>query len=74
MIQGRPVLAVASNISKQDDKSGDICSPGYSPDQIHNGTGPSYVGPKVWEGNHIDTVFPHFGVHIGHPKWFGFSG
>ena len=79
MINDRPVLAVDSNISGQDRKSGDVCSPSSSqPKQTttaatqSSGT-PSYVGPKIWEGNHIDTVFPHFGVHIGHPGWFGFS-
>jgi hypothetical protein len=73
MIQDRPVLAVARNISKQDEKIGDVCSPDPSPNQTDGGAEPRYVGPKVWGGNHIDTVFPHFGVHIGHPNWYGFS-
>jgi hypothetical protein len=79
MIKDRPVLAVDSNISEQDRQSGDICSPSQG---LLRQTGavatqrndtPSHVGPKIWEGNHIDTVFPHFGVHIGHPGWFSFS-
>lgn len=79
MIKDRPVLAVDSNISEQDRRSGDVCSPSHGPPQqtstvaTQSNDKPSYVGPKIWEGNHIDTVFPHFGVHIGHPGWFGFS-
>jgi len=78
-INDRPVLAVDSNISKQDRESGDVCSPSARLPHLtttaatrNNGT-PGYVGSKIWEGNHIDTVFPRFGVHIGHPGWFGFS-
>jgi len=79
MIKDRPVLAVDSNISEQDRQSGDVCSPSHGPLQqtgaavAQRNDKPSYVGPKIWEGNHIDTVSPHFGVHIGHPDWFGFS-
>jgi hypothetical protein len=77
MIQDRPVLAVASNISEQDKQSGDVCSPRHvataATQSNDMSSKPSYVGPKIWEGNHIDTVFPHFGVHIGHPGWFGMS-
>lgn len=79
MIKDRPVLAVDSNISEQDRQSGDVCSPRHGPLQqtgaavAQRNDKPSYVGPKIWEGNHIDTVSPHFGVHIGHPDWFGFS-
>lgn len=79
MIRDRPVLAVESNISEQDRQSGDICSPGRGPLK-QTGTVATlsndalgYVGPKIWEGNHIDTVFPHFGVHVGHHGWFGMS-
>jgi hypothetical protein len=74
MIQDRPVLAVASNISQQDKDSGDVCSPDKTDTGAKGSSAePSYVGPKVWEGNHIDTVFPHFGAHVGHPSWFGFN-
>lgn len=79
MIKDRPVLAVDSNISERDRQSRDVCSPNQGPLQqigaaaTQRNDQPSDVGPKIWEGNHIDTVFPHFGVHIGHPGWFGFS-
>jgi hypothetical protein len=79
MIEDRPVLAVESNISEQDRQSGDVCSPSHGPRKQtgivagRSNDKPGYVGPKIWEGNHIDTVFPHFGVHIGHPGWFGIS-
>ncbi len=79
MIKDRPVLAVDSNISEQDRQSGNVCSPSHGLVQqtstvaTQDNATRRYVGPKIWEGNHIDTVFPHFGVHIGHPGWFGFS-
>jgi hypothetical protein len=79
MIEDRPVLAVDNNISEQDRQSGDICSPSQGPSRqtaiaaTQTNDKPGHVGPKIWEGSHIDTVFPHFGVHIGHPGWFGFS-
>ena len=79
MIKDRPVLAVESNISEEDRQSGDACSPGHGllkqtgTVATRSNDAPGYVGPKIWEGNHIDTVFPHFGVHIGHPGWFGMS-
>ena len=31
----------------------------------------TYIGERPWEGNHVNTVYPHFGVHSGHDRWFG---
>lgn len=31
----------------------------------------TYIGERPWEGNHVNNVFPHFGVHSGHDQWFG---
>jgi hypothetical protein len=84
LIEDRPVLAVQNNMKVGE--SYDKCSPvepgtaGTSapPFDIQATVPgmdnlPRFLGPRIWEGGHIDHVFPHFGVHFGHAHWFGFG-
>ncbi|MBV7339453.1 hypothetical protein KFU94_66820 [Chloroflexi bacterium TSY] len=76
MIHDRPLLAVGNNMTEEEMDSEDRCSPGIPGYQqavavVPDDEQPYYVGPRVWEGNHIDNVYPHFGIHMGHSNWFG---
>lgn len=76
MVEDRAVLAVGSNMTPEEERSEDLCSPGvpgYRQAQPAGAddTQPPYVGPRAWEGDHIDNVYPHFGIHMGKTDWFG---
>jgi len=84
MIEDRPVLAVQSNLRVGETYQ--KCSP-IEPGSQGNDAAPMdiesmvpgmselprFLGPRPWEGGHIDNVYPHFGVHFGHTHWFGFG-
>eukprot|EP00937_MAST-01D_sp_MAST-1D-sp2_P005642 g5642.t1 len=81
----RPVLAVGNNMQRGEDHN--RCTPDEAGGQYEPrkpatqaapeaGTGDavqsaSYIGERAWEGNHVNNVYPHFGVHSGHDQWFG---